>query len=197
MVFLQGFLQVDGKEYYINNEIMVIGWFEINGEWFCFDETGAMKKKTWVGQYYLKEDGDMCVNCHMTIDGIAYNFDENGIGVKEDKISNLSFTDELSISIDDDRFYPNGYVESDFPIESITYSYVTPNLYYDIPYQGFVDVSLLDDPYSYDFSNLTEEINNLAFDCVYEYDGGYILDITVSDCSQKAVYGNLYWEYYK
>ena len=54
---------IKGTDYYFNaSGYMVTGWAQINGKWYVFDSSGAMKKNTWEGNYYLKEDGTMAVS---------------------------------------------------------------------------------------------------------------------------------------
>lgn len=57
-------------------------WEQIDGTWYLFDRDGYMLTgwqqvdKTW---YYLGTDGAMVYGTTMTIDGIPYTFDNNGV----------------------------------------------------------------------------------------------------------------------
>ena len=54
---------IKGIDYYFNaSGYMVTGWAQINGKWYVFTSSGAMKKNAWEGNYYLKEDGTMAVS---------------------------------------------------------------------------------------------------------------------------------------
>ena len=41
---------------------MVIGWQEINGEWYYFNASGAMERNKWIGNYYVGSNGKMLKN---------------------------------------------------------------------------------------------------------------------------------------
>ena len=57
------FKTIDGTEYYFKeNGYMATGWTLIDGKWYVFTSSGAMKKNAWEGNYYLKEDGTMAVS---------------------------------------------------------------------------------------------------------------------------------------
>ena len=54
------FRTIDGIDYYFKMDgYMAIGWQQINGSWYFFEDSGAMKKNAWEGDYWLKEDGVM------------------------------------------------------------------------------------------------------------------------------------------
>lgn len=54
---------INGKTYYFNSRgYMVTGWLKLDGTWYFFDSSGAMKKNAWEGNYYLKEDGSMAIS---------------------------------------------------------------------------------------------------------------------------------------
>lgn len=97
----------DGTNQYFlaPNGAATTGWQDVNGKRYHFDETtGAMSVNTlvttngatfFVGMdgtmqtgwqnvggvlYYFQQDGSMAVNVALTIDGVPYQFDGNGIG---------------------------------------------------------------------------------------------------------------------
>lgn len=66
-----------GRKYYIgNDEFMVIGWQKIEGKWYFFnEEKGHMLTNSWVGSYYVGENGQRLINT-TTPDG--YYIDKDG-----------------------------------------------------------------------------------------------------------------------
>lgn len=95
--------KVGDKWYYFNEAgYMVTGWYEVDGTWYYFYDTGALKtgwlmrsskwyylndngvmQTGWLlddGKwYYLQIDGSMAVDCTLTIGGVEYSFDPNGV----------------------------------------------------------------------------------------------------------------------
>ena len=95
--------KVGGKWYYFDEAgYMVTGWHEIDGTWYYFYDNGALKtgwlmrsskwyylndngvmQTGWLlddGKwYYLQIDGSMAVDCTLTIGGVEYSFDPNGV----------------------------------------------------------------------------------------------------------------------
>ncbi|MCD8083981.1 MAG: hypothetical protein LUE86_10875 [Clostridiales bacterium] len=58
-------------------------WRQINGSWYYFDADGYMQTGALVQGgvfYYLKGNGEMARNETLTVDGVSYQFDENGAG---------------------------------------------------------------------------------------------------------------------
>lgn len=57
-------------------------WKEIDGEWYCFLDDGY-RSVGWASQdgkrYWMDEDGKMVRNTSLTIAGVSYAFDENGV----------------------------------------------------------------------------------------------------------------------
>ena len=54
---------INGSTYYFDVDgNMVIGWQEIDSNWYCFNASGCMLTNTWVGNYYLESDGIMVTN---------------------------------------------------------------------------------------------------------------------------------------
>lgn len=82
----------DGKWYYFDESgNMVKGWKCISDNWYYFSEDGSRttgwleKNNKW---YYLGEDGIMKKSQNLTISGVCYYFDSNGImvnSIKADK----------------------------------------------------------------------------------------------------------------
>ena len=73
----------NGKWYYFDElGSMVRGWKQISGNWYYLSEDGSRttgwleKNNKW---YYLGEDGIMKKSQTLTINGITYYFDDNGI----------------------------------------------------------------------------------------------------------------------
>lgn len=210
--FRNGFLSDNGNEYYFSDGIMVTGWCKIHDLWFYFDESGAMQKHKWIGRYYLSDNGTMCFNCVLTIDGITYFFNEEGIGVpqnnnipfptydvqednaNDDKIlSTLFFSDDCNIEIEDGEFYLEGYVLSDYCINNITYIYYTPNLYYHTPYNGYIHD--LEDKNIFYIDELDEIINSLDYDGKSKFEGDYTLTIIVEDDIGNRISKTIEWYY--
>ena len=95
--------KVGDKWYYFDEAgYMVTGWHEVDGTWYYFYENGALKtgwlmrsskwyylndngvmQTGWLlddGKwYYLQIDGSMAVDCTLTIGGVEYSFDPNGV----------------------------------------------------------------------------------------------------------------------
>ena len=58
------FKDIDGATYYFKeNGYIAIGWTQINGKWYVFNNSGSMKKNAWEGSYWLGEDGVMATDC--------------------------------------------------------------------------------------------------------------------------------------
>ena len=54
---------INGSTYYFDVDgNMVIGWQEIDSNWYCFNASGCMLTKAWVGNYYLGSNGIMATN---------------------------------------------------------------------------------------------------------------------------------------
>lgn len=79
-----GLLEDGGKYYFLRDSgAMATGWRMLGDTWYYFGDDGAMKTG-WVGDdsawYYLNpENGKMCANTQITVDGVVYNVDENGV----------------------------------------------------------------------------------------------------------------------
>ena len=61
-----GWSYIDGKWYYFTDDEsenmkyygqMQIGWQLIDGYWYCFYDDGAMASNTWIGDYFVDENG--------------------------------------------------------------------------------------------------------------------------------------------
>ncbi len=78
--------QIDGAWYYLaDSGAMQTGWKQIDGSWYYFSGSGAMKTG-WVGDdsawYYLDPaSGVMYANTQITVDGVTYQVDGNGVCV--------------------------------------------------------------------------------------------------------------------
>lgn len=74
----------NGKWYYQNPDksYPASQWLEIKKVWYYFDEEGYMKTgwiKDGENKYYADETGARVADTTLTIDGIQYTFDENGV----------------------------------------------------------------------------------------------------------------------
>ena len=57
------FEKISGSTYYFDVDgNMVIGWQEIDSNWYYFNASGCMLTNTWVGNYYLGSNGIMATN---------------------------------------------------------------------------------------------------------------------------------------
>ena len=55
---LTGFQDIAGQRYYFNDSgHMLTGWQLIEGKYYYFNASGAMAKDTWIGDYYVDENG--------------------------------------------------------------------------------------------------------------------------------------------
>ena len=103
MAVIGNWAKVDGKWYYFDDAgYMVTGWKKIDETWYYFYDSGALKtgwlqrdgkwyyltgdgvmKRGWLFSggkwYYLQIDGSMAVNCTISVDGVEYSFDYNGV----------------------------------------------------------------------------------------------------------------------
>ena len=70
------FEDINGQTYYFDRDgYMVTGWIQIKSDWYLFNNSGAMVKDQWSGNYYLEKDGKMAKSKWV---GTTY-FDGNGI----------------------------------------------------------------------------------------------------------------------
>ena len=70
------FEDINGQTYYFDHDgYMVTGWIQIKSDWYLFNNSGAMVKDQWSGNYYLEKDGKMAKSKWV---GTTY-FDKNGI----------------------------------------------------------------------------------------------------------------------
>lgn len=83
-VMQTGWLRENNIWYYLNNSgAMVTGWQQVGQQWYFFNGSGVMKTG-WVGSdaawYYLDPaSGAMVANTQITVDGITYQVDGNGV----------------------------------------------------------------------------------------------------------------------
>lgn len=79
-----GLLEDGGKYYFLRDSgSMATGWRMLGDTWYYFGGDGAMRTG-WVGDdsawYYLNpENGKMYANTQITVDGVVYNVDANGV----------------------------------------------------------------------------------------------------------------------
>lgn len=74
-----GWEQIKGYWYLFNADgYMQTGWRQVDGRWYYLKENGIMAVNTWVGNYYVGEDGAMLVNS-ITPDGYYVGSDGNWI----------------------------------------------------------------------------------------------------------------------
>lgn len=53
-----GWTQIDGQWYYFNTDgAMQTGWLNLNGDWYYLYEDGTRAEGTWIGTYYVDENG--------------------------------------------------------------------------------------------------------------------------------------------
>ena len=54
-----GWLKIKGQWYYFREDgsMMGAGWHKIKEQWYYLNEDGSMAHDTWVGNYYISEDG--------------------------------------------------------------------------------------------------------------------------------------------
>ncbi len=79
-----GLIEDGGKWYFLRESgSMVTGWRQLGDIWYYFGGDGAMQTG-WVGDdtawYYLNpENGQMYANTQITVDGVLYHVDANGV----------------------------------------------------------------------------------------------------------------------
>jgi len=87
-IMITGWRQVGGTWYYFQPDgRMTRHWAKItvSGEtdWYWFDQNGAMFKNSWLKYqdkwYWLDEKGRMAHDCALTIGGVQYFFDADGV----------------------------------------------------------------------------------------------------------------------
>ena len=76
---------INGSTYYFDVDgNMVIGWQEIDSNWYCFNASGCMLTNAWVGNYYLGSNGIMATNAWVG----NYYVKENGYIATNEWIGN-------------------------------------------------------------------------------------------------------------
>lgn len=79
----------------------LIGWQNVNGEWYYYNDNGKMQKSKWIDDtYYVDSDGKMLKNTERTIWGDIYIFDANGMATKIEKYELVG-----KVSVKDMGFY--------------------------------------------------------------------------------------------
>lgn len=57
-VMQTGWLEQGGTKYYLSSSgAMLTGWQIIDSKWYYFNASGVMEKDTWIGDYYVDEEG--------------------------------------------------------------------------------------------------------------------------------------------
>jgi hypothetical protein len=74
-------LKINGVWYYFKAGYMVTGWQYIYGNWYFFRNGGMVTgwQKIRENRYYFLPSGKMVKDTTVSIDGLSYTFDENGI----------------------------------------------------------------------------------------------------------------------
>lgn len=89
------FVQVSGKWYYLGSDgVPVTGAQEINGQDLYFNEDGSQLKGGFAefdgaNHYYEADTGDLVKNTSRVINGITYQFDDDGVAVALDKVETV------------------------------------------------------------------------------------------------------------
>lgn len=81
-IMAKGFRTINNKLYYLaQTGEMKTGWIQEAGKWYYFNEGGAGKSEEWLrwgdNWYYFNKDGVM-VTGSLKINGVVYNFNEDG-----------------------------------------------------------------------------------------------------------------------
>lgn len=70
-----GWLDNNGSRYYLNaSGAMLTGWQKLSNKWYYFNNSGAMQRNKWIGNYYVGSDGIMATNTWVG----KYHVDANG-----------------------------------------------------------------------------------------------------------------------
>lgn len=99
-------LPINGNKYYFNpGGIMVTGMAPVGGLTYLFGADGAMQYGWYTdasGMRYFQADGSMAVNTTLTVDGVLYTFDANGLAAAVPVLNPMSWvTDpETGVTID-------------------------------------------------------------------------------------------------
>ena len=92
------------------NGYMLTGWQNYEGERYYFLTSGAMKKSSWEGRYYLKDDGRMAHSEMLQIGTDTYLFNSKGVLLKgwqeyEEKHYYFSSSGTMVSSVWQDGYY--------------------------------------------------------------------------------------------
>ena len=78
-----GWHEIDGTWYYFyDNGALKTGWLMRSSKWYYLNDNGVMQTGWLLDDgkwYYLQIDGSMAVDCTLTIGGVEYSFDPNGV----------------------------------------------------------------------------------------------------------------------
>nr|WP_019780939.1 YSIRK-type signal peptide-containing protein [Streptococcus sobrinus] len=103
------FVQVSGKWYYLDSDgAPVTGEQEINGQELYFNEDGSQVKGDFAefdgaNHYYEADSGDLVKDTTRVINGVTYQFDDDGVAVTLDKVETV----KSSIVISSYEFGPS------------------------------------------------------------------------------------------
>lgn len=83
---LHDLVKINGRYYYFDvNGFMTRGLLNLNGQTYMFGADGAMHYGWYTdasGTRYFRNDGSMVTNTTMTIDGLDWSFDANGLATQ-------------------------------------------------------------------------------------------------------------------
>ncbi len=85
----------------------ITGWQMAGGKWYYYDEQGNMLADTWVGNYYVGQDGVMLANT-LTADG--YWLDEDGLASEDRRIYGICVFCPQSHQIEGDKIVMTGVI---------------------------------------------------------------------------------------
>ena len=75
-----GFVDIGGMTYYMTaSGAMATDWFQIGGKWYYAISSGAVVKKTWVGNYYFDKDGVMVTYAYVKNGAKYYWVNSSGV----------------------------------------------------------------------------------------------------------------------
>lgn len=81
-----GWIRDGSKRYYLGKDgAMATGWLKLNKSWYYLNKDGDMAtgwKQIDGSWYYFRTDGTMVANKTITLDGVKYKFNKNGVWVK-------------------------------------------------------------------------------------------------------------------
>lgn len=90
-------LETSGGEWKNTNDSAIgysIGWQQIDGKWYYFNEEGYMRTNSWVDNYYVGADGAMIINS-ITPDGYYVGADGSWITTETDSLASVVIADRI------------------------------------------------------------------------------------------------------